>query len=74
MIIAGELPDDSRVTVDAPSSTISNGTTTGTTTGTTAGTAGLRFVVQPDEAAAAARAAEVRPPHALRVHACVRGG
>ncbi|KAI7843936.1 hypothetical protein COHA_002475 [Chlorella ohadii] len=40
MIISGELPDDSKVVVDAP------------------GGAGLTFTVQPDEAAAAARAAE----------------
>jgi hypothetical protein len=42
-LFAGELPDDSKVTVDAPP-----------------GSAGLTFSVQPDEAAAAARAAEVQ--------------
>ncbi|EFN58888.1 hypothetical protein CHLNCDRAFT_56016 [Chlorella variabilis] len=42
MIISGELPDDSKVVVDAPAS----------------GAGGLTFAVQPDEAAAAARAAD----------------
>jgi ATP-dependent Clp protease ATP-binding subunit ClpB len=42
MIISGELPDDSKVVVDAPDG----------------GAAGLSFSVVPDEAAAAARAAE----------------
>ncbi|PSC72780.1 chaperone 1 [Micractinium conductrix] len=41
MIIAGDLPDDSRVTVDAPAG----------------GAGGLAFGVEPDEVAAAARAA-----------------
>lgn len=45
MIISGQLPDDSKVVVDAP--------------GPASGVApGLSFTVLPDEAAAAARAAE----------------
>jgi len=64
--IAGELPDDSKVVVDAP------------------GGAGLTFTVQPDEAAAAARAAEkqvgvckhsvVRFEDAGRLDASLAGG